>query len=142
MEDLRNHRFFNMAVHDPTGAKSEIHCNQVAKMDTYVHNRYRYALKLRWQRWPVSEQDVPEPLLGRPLLEYLVLDTKQILEAAAEKNAGSVDAEKLDITMSQNGTGKISRVREGVYHTDEYGCYGDEEDTTTDCCDLGSEMDK
>lgn len=111
-------------------------------MDTDVHIRHELSLKIRCLRWLVSDQDVPEPLLGRALREDLGPDTKQILVAAADKYASSVDAEKLDITMGENGTSNVFSVIKGVYHMDEFGCLGEEEDTTTDWYDLGSETDK
>ena len=59
------------------------------------------------------------PLLGRPHLEALGLNARNILAAAAEKHSGAVDMSTLfgtDPEIAQEG--RISRVLEGVYHAD------------------------
>ncbi len=59
------------------------------------------------------------PLLGRPLLEALGLNTRNILAAAAEKLSGAVDVSTLLGTNPEvYQDRRISRVLEGVYHAD------------------------
>lgn len=139
IEQLRQPRIFHMAAHDPSGAESQLRCARAATMDTDVHIRHGAALKIRRLRWLVTEQDVPEPLLGRPLLEALGLDTQEILAAAADKYAGTVDAQQLTKVIAENGPGNVARVLEGVYHTDEAEAIAEDDPSTTDWCDLGPE---
>lgn len=78
-----------MSTNDGTGANSELKCTQVATMDTDVHIRHVKALKIRRPRWLVSEHDLPDPLLGRPLLYSLGLDVQKTLAAVSYKYAGT-----------------------------------------------------
>jgi len=74
---------------------------------------------LRGVRWLVTEQAVGDPLLGRPVLEVLGLNTRNILAAAAEKYSGTVDvAALLDETDAAAQVSKVSRILEGVFHAD------------------------
>lgn len=130
-----------MAAHDQTGENSELQCTQVATIDTDVHIRHGSALKVRRLRLLVTNKDVPEPLLGCPLLEAPVFDTPKILAAAADKYAWTVDAENLEVNTAKNGTGNVARVLKCEKNTDEAGCVGDEDDSKTYWCDLGPETD-
>lgn len=60
----------------------------VSNVDTELHILRGSALTLRVIRWLVPDQTVSEPSLGRPVLEFLGLNTRDILAAAAEKHSG------------------------------------------------------
>lgn len=111
-------------------------------MDVDVHIRHGSALKLRQLRWVVSSQRVPEPLLGRPVLEFLGLNTADILATAADRAAGVIDTRGICDTDEDNSVGRISRVLDGLYHAE--GEDGSDTDYLryTDWCDLGNEDDK
>lgn len=83
----------------------------------------------------VTDQAVGEPLLGRPVLEFLELNTRDILAAAAEKHSGVVD-----ITEYFNATpkGKVARILDGVYHS-EGGADDADLDEADGWLDLGPE---
>ena len=62
-------------------------------------------------------QDVKEPLLGRPILRALGLNTKEVLEAACDKFKVSVDANKL---LPDEDYPEVSIARflsSGIYHS-------------------------
>lgn len=95
VEKLPKPRVFNISALTAPGAPAEVKCSRAATMDTDVHIHHGSSLKIRHVKWYLSDRDVPEPSLERPMLEALGLYTKQDLIAAADKYAGSVDAETL-----------------------------------------------
>ncbi len=106
-----------MAACNPGGKRAKLVCTGSLVLDAELHIRHGTDLTLRGIRWIVTDQTVGEPLLGRPLIEALRLNTRNILAAAAEKHSGAVDVATLFGTnpeVSQDG--RISRVLEGVYH--------------------------
>ena len=108
-----------MAASDETGKPSVLTCKQAATVDTELHIRHGAALMLRGMRWLVTDQKCDEPLIGRPVLESLGLNTEEILAAAAERHGGEVDMSNLfPETSNHDGPGRVSRVFEGVYHVD------------------------
>ena len=119
VEELPRPRTFNMAAHLPNGKPAPLTCRQVVTADTELHIRHGSALILRGVRWLVTDQAVGDPLLGRPLLEALGPNTRDILAAAAEKHAGVVDVSALVGTDPANApSGRVARILEGVYHAD------------------------
>lgn len=83
-------------------------------MNTELHIRHGTALTLRNVRWLVTDQTVGEPLLGRPVLEELGLNTRNTLAAAAEKYSGVVDMHGI-LYNKQEPKGKVAHILEGVY---------------------------
>lgn len=75
-------------------------------------------LMLRNVVWMTTKQAMAEPLLGRPIVEVLALNTKKILAAAADRLHGDID---VDHTLKESETGrKISSVlHDGVSHSDQ-----------------------
>lgn len=145
MEDLLPPRTFCLAADAPDGSKTKLICTQAATMDVDIHIRHGTGLKLRNTRWLVSTQRVPEPLLGRPLLEFLGLNTMEILATAADRSAGVIDTKHLPESLNDIGEGRVSRVLEGVYYGD-----GDHDTEAEDSsinldqgswCDIGEEDD-
>ena len=119
LEDLARPRTFDMAADLPNGKRASITCDQVVTVDTELHIRHGSALVLRGVRWLVTDQAVGDPLLGRPLLEALGLNTRDILAAAAERHSGVVDVSTFFGTGSDHSpSGKVARILEGVFHAD------------------------
>lgn len=139
VETLPKPQLFNMAASTTSGEPSNLLCTQAVTVDTELHIRHGTTLKLRRLRWLVTDQKVPEPLLGRPILEALGLDTKRILSAAADKYAGCVDADALIKSSQRLGTGRVSRVSEDVFHSNDND--DDDVDDENEWCDLGEETD-
>jgi len=116
VEDLPVKSVFDMAASLPNGKPASLICDKAVVIDTELHIRHGSALILRGVRWLVTNQSVGEPLLGRPLLEALGLNTREILSAAAEKHSGVVDVSALMEYDSKPPTGRVARILEGVYH--------------------------
>lgn len=95
VEDLARPREFQMAASSPNGKPCIITCKKVATVDVELHIRHGSALILRGVRWLVTDRTLGEPLLGRPVLEFLGLNTREILAAAAEKYSGLSKSQKI-----------------------------------------------
>lgn len=94
-------------------------CSRAVTIDTDLLIRHGSALTERNMRWIVTNQIVDEPLLGRPLLEALGLNTREILAAAADKHHGQVDVSTLcQQYIDLQPDGRIARVLEGFFHAD------------------------
>lgn len=65
---------FQLAVAAPGGLQRTFECQYAATMDFEIYVRQDTSLTVRNSRWPVSNQRVVEPLLGRPLLQFLELN--------------------------------------------------------------------
>lgn len=115
IEKLVRPRKFDMAASLPDGKPSFLLCNEVITIDVELHIRHGSALTLRGVRWLVTDQAVGEPLLGRPVLEFLGLNTRDILAAAAEKHSGAVDIPEY---LKATPEGKVARILDGVYHSE------------------------
>lgn len=77
------------------GCLSSLFYDKAATMDIDIHVRHGTALKVGNARWPANSQNVPEPLLGGPLLECLALDNAEIVAAAADQSARVVEDQYL-----------------------------------------------
>lgn len=130
IEKLSKLRIFNMAACSTSSAQSILTSKRAAVIDTKVHIPDGTSLKLRRMRWLITTHSVPGPLLWRQLLPTLGLNTNQFLAAAAGKYAGRVNVDALAIHGTLHGTGRTSRVSEGLFHTND-GDYNDE--ATPDC---------
>ena len=119
MEYLPGPRSFDMAACTPDGKRAKLVCTRALVVGAELHIRHGTAVVLCDVRWLVTDQVVGEPLLGRPLLEALGLNARNIPAAAAEKHSGVFDMSTLfgtDPEVAQEG--RVSRVLEGVYHAD------------------------
>lgn len=116
VETLPTKSVFEMAASLPNGEPASLMCDKAVVVDTELHIRHGSALVLRGVRWLVTNQSVGEPLLGRPLLEALGLNTQEILSAAAEKYSGAVDVSTLMDKDDKPPKGRVARILEGVYH--------------------------
>lgn len=116
-------------------------CDREVEVTTELHIRYGKSLKLRKLKWYVATHDVDEPLLGRPILEALGLNTKELLEAAYDKYGSSVDADA--ILPPEDYEGSVARLlSSGLYHSNA----ADEDDSISDLpedqwIDLGEDTD-
>lgn len=114
--DLPQQRVFDRAASLPNGQRASLICSKVATVDTELHVWHWTALILRMVRWLVTNQMVGEPLLGRPVLEELDLNTRIILAVAADKHSGIADVSSLLEEDRTPPTGRVARILEGVYH--------------------------
>ena len=95
IQDLPKPRMFRMAACLEDGTPTFLKCERIATVDTELLIRHGSALCLRGLRWFVTYQVLGEPLLGRPLLGSLGLNTRNILAATADRYHGSVEASSL-----------------------------------------------
>lgn len=96
----------------PDGKPISLICNKVVTVYTELQIRHASALTLRGTRWLVTDQTVGDPLRGRPTLEVLGLNTRNILAAAAEKHSGTVDIADLESDDSKFPRGTLPKSRE------------------------------
>ncbi len=138
VNDLRPpHRYAMAAKSLETGQDAYIKCTHTATIDVELHVRHGTTLILRNLKWLVTEQRVREPLLGRPTLEALGLNTANILAAAADKHGGEVDAAMFSEPHIGVG-GRVARtVSDGVFHSD--GGADDQDDDDLDWSDFGND---
>lgn len=142
VENLIPKKIFNLAAEAPDGTSLRLTCEKVVTMDVDVHIRHGTALKIRNVRWLISEQRVPEPLLGRSILEFLGLNTAEFLAAAPNRSTGVIDAKNLAELDQSLGEGRVSRVLEGVFHVDGNDDVNPEDDKyDNNWRDLGTESD-
>lgn len=117
-QDLVRPLVFSVALgQGRDGANIDILCHKNAVLDAELHVRHRPMLILPNLSWPVADQPMAEPLLGRPILEVLGLNNKKILAAAADRLHGGIDMRTALQEAAERGT--ISRVhRNGDFHSD------------------------
>lgn len=139
VETLAQARVFDMAAVNADGASARLTCKHSVSIDTELHIRHGSTLRLRNLKWLVTDQRVTDPLLGRPILEALGLNTRELLAAAADQFCGSVDAERLIGAITDTGDGRVSRVMEGVFHADGGEDVEEDQDNDGEWCDIGDE---
>lgn len=83
---------------------------------TELHIRHGPALEMHGMRCIVTDHIVRNPLLGRPILETLGLNTRDIMVAAPEKYSGVVDVHDL-LNPKHELKGKDARILEGLLHS-------------------------
>lgn len=92
-------------------------CKKVMTVDTEVHIRHGSAPALRRVPWLLTDHTFGEPLLGRPVIGALGLDTHEILTEAAEKYYGVVKVFEL-LKSKRAAEGKVARLLDGVLNSD------------------------
>lgn len=117
IERLIRPRTFKMAASLPDGKQATLTYQQAMVVDVELQIRHGSALKLRGVRWLVTDQSEGEPLLGRPVLESLGLETRDILAAAAQRFTGEVDMTNL-LPPPSATRGAVARLLEGVFYSD------------------------
>ncbi|MEM1369510.1 MAG: hypothetical protein AAGG02_16175 [Cyanobacteria bacterium P01_H01_bin.15] len=112
-------RDFRMAALLEDGTQAVIKCTHTLTMNIELNIRHGTALMLRGVKWLVTNQEVGEPLIGRPLLEKLGFHTRDILSAAADKHGSIIDVPSLFLDNgSEDKMGRVARIMEGVNQTD------------------------
>lgn len=87
-------------------------------MNVEINVRHGTTLMMRNLMWMITKQPMAEPLLGRPTLVVVGLNTKEILTASADRLHGDIDIGAALPETEEGGT--ISRVLyDGVYHSDK-----------------------
>lgn len=115
IEDLARPHTFEMTASMLDGNKTVLVFKGTVTVDTEMHIRHGSALIIGGVRWLVADQNVGESLLGRPILEAVVFNTREILTAAVEEHAGVVDVSSLvNATGYYNDNGRVARVLEGI----------------------------
>lgn len=146
VEKLSITRLFCLAANAPDGSEAVFIFERSAIMYVDIHVRHGTALQVRKIRWLISKKRVPEPLLRRTVLEFLGLNTSEILATAADRSADIVDAKNLSQIDERTGEGRIYRLLEGAFHAEVDGeteydglpystSYGS-------CCNLGTESEQ
>lgn len=74
-----------MSAKLPNGDAAQLVCNHTVSLNVELQIRHGTSLILRRGNWLVTDQEVGEPLKGRPLLRALGLDTQNILEPAISR---------------------------------------------------------
>lgn len=134
---LARPRMFDMSVNQPDGSPASLTSTSTATTDIKLHIRHGATVVLRGVQWTVTDQCVGEPLLGRPLLIELGLQTCDIFSAAADRHGGIVDVPfLLDSDSGNEHTGCIARVLVWAYHSDGCVDFADLDDNA-DWLDLG-----
>lgn len=87
-------------------------------MNVEMHVRHGSTLMLRNLAWMITKQPMAEPLLGRPTVEVLGHNTKEILAATSDRLHGDIYIGAALLDNEEGGT--ISRVLyDGVFHSDK-----------------------
>lgn len=132
-------RVSDIMAANPNGASSRLTCKKAVSIDTELRIRQGSTLKICNLKWLVTEQHGDEPLLGRPILEVLGLNTRDVLAAAAGQFYGNVDAKRLLQSITDTGSERISRGLEGVFHADGGKDVEEDQDNSGEWCDIGND---
>lgn len=76
-------------------------------------------MKLGNVKWLVTDQQNSEPSMGEPIVDALGLNTDELIATAADRFAGSVDAQALIGWIDRQTEGRVSPIMDGVFHADE-----------------------
>lgn len=111
---------YSMAVdaHGRDGI-AKVVCDRTVRADVQLKIRHGSTLLLRNVEWAVSKQKARHVLIGRPLLEALGLDMKNILEAACDKNNGIINVPDILPSQINPKPGTLAKfIRDsGVFHS-------------------------
>lgn len=117
VEDVRQPRTLNIMAKLKDDAPATLNFQRVMLVDVELQIRHWSTLKLRGVRWLVTDQVMGNPLLGRIVLEALGLNTRDILDAAAQRYPGEVDMCAL-IKPQPDTNGRVAGLLDGVYYSD------------------------
>lgn len=141
---LQNIRSFGLAAtHSSDDSPISVDCDRMAVMNTELIIRHEKSLMLRNISWYVTSQPLSEPLLGRPIMEALGINTKELLAAACDRFDGLVDV--ADILNTDTDTdASIARIRcQWFFHSDRaIGDNLDELDEEDSCLEFGIDSDE
>ncbi|CDF35330.1 unnamed protein product [Chondrus crispus] len=116
-----------------------VRCDKEVTLNVELFIRHGFYLELRNMAWYVATTEVGEPLLGRPVLEALGINTKELLVAAIDRMGHSIEIGSL-VPDEVYPKGSVARLmHQGIFHSDgEYVAdHGDSEDDTW--LDLGED---
>lgn len=119
--DLKQSLCQNMATStSANGDSALIVCERTATFTLELHLRNGSTFVLRNTRWVVTKKVVGEPLLGRPTLEALGLNCVDILGSSAGRLNSETDLSALHANIVDAEEGTVSRLSQGVYHSDKF----------------------
>lgn len=110
---------FDMATTDSAGKQAKLICSKEVFINVELQIPHGSALKLTNLKWLVAYQQAREPLLGRPVVDALGLNTRGLLAMAADRFDGSIDAKRLVGWVYGHSAGRVSCSMERVFHVDE-----------------------
>lgn len=113
-ETSSNPILLEMAANTERGSSAHIKNDHIITQYMEVHNRHESSLILRDIQWHFTEESIPEPFTGRPVLEALAISNPDILASAADRLNGGVYWSN-PVDSGQQG-GRIAPVYECVYH--------------------------
>ena len=130
------------AKNNQKGEEVFVTCNKQVEMNIELFIRHGCFLELRNIKWYVAMSEMAEPILGRPILEALGINTRDLLAAAVDQVGSSLDVSHLDGYQGSPG-GSIARIlNEGIYHRDK-GMTSDEYDDEDEAWfDLGKDTEQ
>ena len=130
------------ATNNQKGEEIFVTCNKQVVMNIELFIRHGCFLELRNIKWYVAMSEMAEPILGRPILEALGINTRFLIAAAVDKVGSSLDVSHLDGYQGSPG-GSVARVlNEGIYHRDK-GMTSDEYDDEDEAwLDLGKDTEQ
>lgn len=129
---------FKLAVLDSAnGQKAIVTCSRKVIADVNLRIRHGNELILRSVVWIVSDQEAEFALIGRPILESLGINARNILEAFSDEHDGEVYVPNLlqseHAIQHNNSPPKLaSLLRDGIFHS-----HGGEED---ECIEDGTQF--
>lgn len=106
-EKLNSPHMFEMAAVTEDGKLACLTCTIMVSADTELKTRNGSALVLCKLKWIVPKQLVIYALLGDPLLETLDLNKRELLAAAADRFAESIDIDRLIRTYAEKGDDRV-----------------------------------
>ena len=134
-------RYGLAAVTSADGRELFLECDKVAVMNIKLLIRHGTTLTLRNVPWYVATGYVAEPLLGRPILEELGLNTREMLAAASDRFNGAADVRHL-LPMHDYKEGSIARlIQDGIFHSDHGFTNEDGEEEDKSWLDLGEDSE-
>ena len=108
VETLVQPREFEMAAKLAEDTYPMIKSENIFTVDTELHIRHGSSLTLRGVLWLVTDQTVGQSLLRRPVLDFLRLDTREILAAAADRYSGAAYIPKI-MDATPVPTGRVAK---------------------------------
>lgn len=138
IEQLNHPRLLDMMACTEHRESARLVCKAAVTLHTKGHIRHGSALVLRKFHWLIPDQKLAEPLLVRPILEALGLNTRNIIVANADILSGSVGSALLLDPIEEEPDGIVERVIEALFHADcgEYNIATDKNDG--ELCGIGT----
>ena len=97
VKEFESPKQFGLAAkNNQKGEEVFVTCNKQVVMNIELFIRHGCFLELRNIKWYVAMSEMAEPILGRPILEALGINTRDLLAAAVDKVGSSLDVSHLD----------------------------------------------